>query len=453
MRNLYKKKWIYLVLCIFFSVFFFNTLNHLRNSSNSKTFYYTPITPEQFGATGLGKEFDTQALQKAINSGSHLILKSGATYLIDKPLIINHSIKIETSKKNGKPAIILQKNKDSALIFKNDPVKSTYVKQTITPNQSYVVLESTEGMKIGDLLHLKSDKLWYWDNRRYLTKGELHKITKIQGNKVYLESPTSEYYKIQEGEKVTATTYPEQNLELYNISFKHPKPQDTTMLKINYASNARIEGISVINSKITGILLNKTFHTYVSNSYVELGTTKEIPTGYGIQDYGGIGNVITTSTFKKVRRGVDFSGDTPSRYGTVSYSKAFGYKKGTLAVGNSGFGTHSTAEHILFENNYIENFNHAFITRGNHISIRNNILKGFSQSFVATSYGDNVKIWDNMYESKNGSKLDYFAIIHRQYHGAFTATENTINGLTGPFIKKSSTNLRYIHVNSNQTIP
>ncbi|WP_000794048.1 hypothetical protein, partial [Bacillus cereus] len=311
MKNLYKKKGIYLVLCIFFSVFFFNALNHLRTPTNSKTFYYTPITPEQFGATGLGKEFDTQALQKAINSGSHLILKSGATYLIDKPLIINHSIKIETSKKNGKPAIILQKNKDSALIFKNDPVKSTYVKQTINPNQSYVVLESTEGMKIGDLLHLKSDKLWYWDNRHYLTKGELHKITKIQENKVYLESPTSEYYKIKEGEKVTATTYPEQNLELYNISFKHPKPQNTTMLKINYTSNARIEGISVINSKVTGILLNKTFHTYISNSYVELGTTKEIPTGYGIQDYGGIGNIITTSTFKKVRRGVDFSGDTP----------------------------------------------------------------------------------------------------------------------------------------------
>ncbi|WP_198284074.1 hypothetical protein, partial [Bacillus cereus] len=121
--------------------------------------------------------------------------------------------------------------------------------------------------------------------------------------------------------------------------------------------------------------------------------------------------------------------------------------------GNSGFGTHSTAEHIVFENNYIENFNHAFITRGNHILIRNNILKGFSQSFVTTSYGDNVKILDNVYESKNGSKLDYFAIIHRQYEGAFTATDNTINGLTGPFIKKSSKNIRYIHVNSNHTMP
>lgn len=414
------------------------------------------VTPEQYGANGFDNKPDTEALQKAINSGIQVTLKNGATYIIDQTLVSSHSIKIATEEGAEKPAVILQKKQMSAFSFENRPSRSTHVIKNITVHQSYIIVDDTTDIQPGDLLHLKSSKLWYWDDRGYLTKGELHKIKKIEGKKVYLDRSIEEQYQVDKGEIVEVTAYPNKQLQLSNISFEHPKPYTTVMVKINYTTDTIIDRVSVKNSKSIGLFLNKTFNTVVKSSYIELGTTKDIPSGYGIQDYGGANNLITDSTFTKVRRGVDFSGDTPSRYGTVRHSKAVGYKKGVLASGNSGFGTHSTAEHIVFENNHIENFNYAFVTRGNDIRIHNNTASGFSQSFTAISFGNHVQVTNNTYTSTNGSSLESFLMILNTYRGSITATENTVNGLKGPFLKGNipisrSTQIKRNSVSSNVT--
>jgi hypothetical protein len=391
------------------------------------------VSPEQFGANGFDQKPDTKALQKAIDNGSSIILKSGATYIIDLPLISKHSIKIYT---NGeKAAVILQKSKNTALVVDNKPVITTQVSKKISSNQPYVILDSTKGIKPGFLLQLKSSKLWYWDDRGYLTKGELHRVTKVEGNKVYLDTPTVESYLVGKGEFVSAQVYPEISLQLDNITFSHPKPFETVMVKVNYTINSKLTRVSVINSKLTGIFLNSTFQTDVHEAYISLGTTKDISTGYGIQDYGGSGTIIADSIFKRVRRGVDFSGSIPSRYGIVKDSKAFGYKSGTLASGNSGFGTHSTAEYITFQNNYVENFNYAFLVRGQNMTIKENTLKGYSSSFIAISYGDNVKVLNNKYESLENSKISSFILLSKMYEGTIEARGNVADVMNGPFIK------------------
>jgi len=406
-------------------------------------------TPEDYGANGFDKKNDTEALQKAINNSDTLILKGGATYIIDQPLVCKHSITIESDNKGKESAVILQTSKESAFILNNTPSATSVVTQKISFNKPYIVLESTKGMKTGDLLHLVSSKLWYWDNRGYLKKGELHKIIKIEGNQVYLDRNTSENYMVGEGEEVTATAYPNVSLRLSNISFLHPKPYKTTMLKVNYTSNAVIENISVANSQNTGIFLNSTFQTEVRNSYINLGTTKEIKTGYGIQDYGGSDTFITNSIFKRVRRGVDFSGKTPSRFGTVTNSKAYGYKQGTLASGNSGFGTHSTAEDITFENNYVENFNYGFLSRGNNIIVKGNTLEGFSKNFIAISYGGKVNVMDNTYRSKNDSKLESFLVFFNSFSGSISATGNIVIGQEGQLMKGDPGHLKELLVKDN----
>lgn len=391
-------------------------------------------TPEEFGANGFDKLLDTAALQEAIDQSDTLILRSGATYIIDRPLVSGHTIKIKSDKKTDKVPVILQINKQSAFIFTNKPTASTQVTKPITKNAAYVTLKSTKGMKPGDLLHLKSNKLWYWDNRDYLTKGELHKILKIDGDKVYLERTTSEDYMIGNGEAVTAKVYPDVSLELSDISFSHPKPYETTMIKVNFTSNAKIKNVSVRNSKNTGIYLNSTYQTEVNHTYINLGTTKNIRTGYGIQDYGGNGTFITDSVFKRVRRGVDFSGVTPSRNGTVINSKAYGSKQETLASGNSGFGTHSTAENITFENNYVQNFTYAFLSRGNNIIVKGNTLEGFSKGFIGISYGGHVEVLNNTYKRLNNSVLSSFIMLTDTYNGSLIATGNTVNGQKGHFV-------------------
>jgi hypothetical protein len=408
------------------------------------------VSPEQFGANGFDKKPDTKALQKAIDSGSSISLKSGATYIITQPLVSKHSIKIYT---NGeKAAVISQKSKTNALVVENEPVISTYVSKMISSNQPYVVLKSTKGIKPGYLIQLKSSRLWYWDDRGYLTKGELHRVTKVEGNKVYLEAPTVEAYSVGKGEYVSAAVYPELSLQLENITFSHPKPSTTVMVKVNYTTNSKLTSVSVKNSKQIGIFLNSTFQTEVHDAHIDLGTTKDINTGYGIQDYGGSGTIIANSIFKRVRRGVDFSGSIPSRYGIVKDSKAFGYKTGTLASGNSGFGTHSTAEYITFQNNYIENFNYAFLVRGRNMTIMDNTLKGYSNSFIAISYGDQVKVLNNTYQRIGSSKLSSFILLSKMYDGTVEARGNVTDEMSGSFIKGDIDQLETLVLDENRIL-
>jgi hypothetical protein len=466
-RRLKNKKYLYLLLLIVLaaSILLFVKQYSLSKSEPEvtietnvepaitkppKTKEPTMVTPEQFGANGWDKKADTKALQKAIDSGSTLILKSGATYIIDQPLVITQSIKIYT---NGeKAAVISQKSKNTALVVENEPAISTYVSQEISSNQPYVVLKSTKGIKPGYLLKLKSSRLWYWDDRGYLTKGELHRVTKVEGNKVYLDAPTVEDYSVGKGEIVSATVYPELSLQMENITFSHPKPSTTVMVKVNYTINSKITSVSVKNSKQIGIFLNSTFKTEVHDADIDLGTTKDINTGYGIQDYGGSGTIIAESTFKRVRRGVDFSGSIPSRYGIVKDSKAFGYKTGTLASGNSGFGTHSTAEYITFQNNYIENFNYGFLVRGRNMTIQDNTLKGFSSYFITILYGDQVKVLNNNYQRLATSNLSNFIFLSNMYKGSIEARGNVAEEITGSFIKGDIDQLESLILDENRIL-
>ncbi|MBY0145138.1 right-handed parallel beta-helix repeat-containing protein [Neobacillus niacini] len=441
-RILIENKKLLLLLCIFAFVLlsFLLLISTTSKKKDTHIIETTTVpeqasvhTPEEFGANGFDKKADTTALQKAINKGGTIVLKSGATYIIDKPLESNLTIHIKTDKYES--ATILQKAKDSAFIFDNKSILTTAVTQPISSKQLYIELHSTKGISPGMLLHLKSDKPWYWDDRGYLTKGELHKVTKVDGHKVYLERPLVEGYQAGKGEEVTVTLYPSAALYLENIEFAHPEPYNTIMVKVNNTMNSKLQNVTVKNSKRIGILLHTTYQTEVTNALIDLQTTKDVTSGYGIQDYGGTGTFITDSTFKRIRRGVDFSGDTPSRYGVVENSKSLGYGKGKLASGNSGFGTHSTAEYITFRNNYVEDFNYGFLVRGRDITVEGNTLNGRSISFIAITFGDNVKVIKNEYQSSFNSALDMFILVYDNYKGKIEANQNVIEALDGPFIK------------------
>ncbi|MFB3170022.1 hypothetical protein P5G62_023225 [Neobacillus sp. 179-C4.2 HS] len=405
-------------------------------------------SPEDFGANGFDNNPDTTSLQKAIDHSDTLLLKDGARYIIDEPLESSHTITIK-SEDSDRPAMIIQRNSESALLINNEEKVSTFVSKKIAYNQPYVVLNDTEGMEPGDLIHLVSSKLWFWDNRGYLKKGEMHRIKKIEGNKVYLDSNTNGKYNVGIDEIVMAKVYPQISLELSNVSFAHPSPLKTVMIKVNYTIDANINNVSVTNSQLLGIQLKNTYNSIVNNVKINLGTTKDITSGYGIQDWGGRGTLITNSTFARVRRGVDFSGDTPSRFGTVTNSKAYGYKDGVLASGNSGFGTHSTADHITFKNNYVKNFSYGFLSRGTNITVENNVHEGYSRSFIAVSLGNHVNIVNNSYKSINKSSLEGFIMLLDSYKGTIEVSGNNIERLNGPLIKGKIENLQDLTVGKN----
>lgn len=330
---------------------------------------------------------------------------------------------------------------------------ATELIEEVVPGQSYVVVRDSHGMKAGDLLHLKSDKPWYWDDRRYLKKGELHKIVNIEENTLYLDRPVSDGYKVRQGETVKALSFPDQYFNLENLNIRHSHPSDTVMVKVNYASNSALTKVSIQNSQKIGIYLNKSYNTTISHANIILGTAMVVQTGYGIQDYGGSGTKITDSIFQQVRRGVDFSEDTPSRFGVVENSKAYGPMEGTLAEGNSGFGTHSTVEYITFRNNYIENFDQAFLPRGNHITINHNAAKNLKKTFVSIFYGDNLVLEKNTSSGQSGNQIESFILVPASYKGSISACDNKANNVRGPFLKGNMEQLMSVKLHRNRWSP
>ncbi|WP_370221686.1 hypothetical protein [Cytobacillus sp.] len=375
------------------------------------------VTPEQFGANGFDSRPDTEAMRKAFNSGADtVILKEGSKYIIDKRITINQSIKIVSGKR--KASIIQHSDKQGIIYFKNTSAVNTKAAQKIVKGSSYISVQDSKGIKQGDIIELKSSKLWKWDNRNTLTKGEIHTVKSVKGNKVYLSTKTDDAYNAGKDEAVQVRTYSPRNIVLENVDFVYPKPSNTTAIIIDPSKSSSFQNISIKNSKLIGLKLIKNVNAKVDGSYFNLGTTKDINTGYGIQDYGGIKTKIIKSTFDRVRRGVDFSGDIPSRYGLVESSKAFGPPKGSLASGNSGFGTHSTAENIVFKNNYVKNFDYHFVSRGDKITFKNNTGTGITKAFMHTNYGDNITVANNTYISENKSKLEYFILRSTSFKGS-----------------------------------
>lgn len=410
------------------------------------------VTPEEYGANGSDKNLDTKALQRAFDASTNVVLKSGATYYTNAPLKVNHTITISTT---GKKAFIVKsnmRNKEVALHVQNPAISTTILSNSAKKGQMYVELKNASQVKTGNLLHLKSSKLWRWDNRGYLSKGELLRVTKVVGNKAYVATPLRDSYYVT-GERVDATNYAKRGFTMKNVSFSYPVPYNSQkeLVRIDMTTNAYLEGVEVKNSKRLGILLDRTYKTTVKKMKADLGTTPDIAAGYGIQDYGGIYTRITNSYFTHVRRGIDFSGVTPSRYGYAGYNTAVGPVKNTLASGNSGFGTHSTAEYIEFDHNKVDGFSYSFLNRGNYITFKNNEASGRIRAMFATGFGDNLVISNNKYTSKTGNAENFLRVVNT-FDGKVTLRNNYAGVLLNDFIQNDASGLKGLDVRSNRGV-
>lgn len=94
-----------------------STLNFNQEEKRPNKESSTELTPEHFGAEGDDQKVDTVAFQQAIDSGRDIILKNGATYIIDKPLVIDHSITIRSVSASDAPAVIVRRTTKAVPLF------------------------------------------------------------------------------------------------------------------------------------------------------------------------------------------------------------------------------------------------------------------------------------------------------------------------------------------------
>lgn len=380
-------------------------------------------TPEEFGAKTNDNKDDTLAIQKALNKYGIVRLKDGGVYNINKTLTINKSMQLYSGTQN--PATIIMSGEASAIKGKA-PINATIkIKQYLKAGTNTIKLPANTNISTNDLIHIKSNKLWYWDNRDSLYKGELHSVTSFKNGIVTLSEGLFDSY--LSTEELTITIYKNSKITLQGINFKHPNAKGTVMLEFEGFKDSKYYKLGIENSKKIGLLVKNHYNSTIDANTVKLNTSKDIPTGYGLQDYGGTNNKFRNNYITKVRRGIDASGKTPSHNTLIENNKAIGQNASELATGSSGFGSHSTAVNTTYRNNTSQNFKYGFVLRGKNQKVEGNTVINPSLAVVEVAFGSTSVVNNNI---SKGSTTPYFVYCFKEFNGSSKITNNTTYNTT-----------------------
>lgn len=344
---------------------------------------------EWYGAVGDGIADDTAALQAALNSGNSICLTPGARYKITSPLVYAGNVSLSTM--GFAPAVIEPQTAITGLDFRVTATGSTTLNGEVEIGDVVITVTDATDISSGDLVVLKSDTAWYWVGTEY--KGEVHVVKSKSGNDLTLYEPICDNYAVTE--TVAVTAYPNRTVNLSGITVEYPSALAAVALYVGERQHARISNFNAINCYTgKGIYLEYCYDTQVDKVHTRMAAGSSASTSYGIQTKGSVHTKIINSHFCDCRRGVDFSGDIPSRFGLVSACTA---SQGEFGSGYAAFGMHETAENILFTGNTINGFTSAFTARGNNIVITGNQWNApiDALAFVNAAYGSGLVIDDN----------------------------------------------------------
>ena len=401
----------------------------------------------------------------AIQDGMDDMLSSGKTlffppgrYKTTEPVTGNGNIFMK-----GSNAII--EPDDDFTTFDFDAAASAKASTTVSAEMEVgdmtVTLASVSNIVAGDLLIFTSDVLWYWDNRGSYCKGELHVVHSIAGNVVTLTSQVTDNYDITGAETVTVDVYPKKSVIIDGIKIVCNSHIDSTILSVNHMQNSRLSGLELLNSDTAGLEVGYCYNTNIDYILVNLDADVVTGLGYGCVISSSAFAKVVNSTFVDCRRGVDFTGIVPSRFGMVSSCFA---SHRDPSKSTSGFGTHGEAEHILFSNNIIHGTQIGIIARGNNISVNGNTFSGKGLYCVYAPYGNNLSIKNNTVSTPaNRVELtddlgtlswDHFLHVHDGFDsgGTITLIGNNALRLKESFIETAVPDIEWCALDNNVII-
>lgn len=341
---------------------------------------------------------DLQALEAlALAEKKAIRLKAGDGYVLSA----KWSPKVPIVCEDSEPAILLPTGAFRALEFHGDATGAVTTLAVDTEmNQEAITVVDATGFAAGQLITLRSDALWYYDNRGSLYKGETHLVRKVEGNTLYLDACTWDSYDLSV-ETVTVTAIDPISPWIENVRVKYPGPTDVGAISLAYCKHAKIWSLGAEDAQTIGAIINTCYQTDIQ--HFEARRINNYTTGYGIQDSASYGTTVRRMLTQGCRRGIDFSGIHPSRGGLVSECEFHG--GGVLSDGGSedqigGFATHGTAESIRFYDNRVINCAWGGVIRGRNIEIKRNQFVGrFIGGGLSVSAGANLIVEDNVVDA------------------------------------------------------
>ncbi len=408
--------------------------------------YVLECYPEWWGAVGDGATDDTTPISSALTTNIPVVFQSDVTYAMGSGVSVNGSVSMRSS--GVIPAILAPTANFKAFSFAAaaSATASTTVNGEVEMDDEGITVTDGTGIVAGQLLTMKSNALWYWDNRGSLTKGETHLVKSVSGNVVKFTEPCCDNYATSE--TVTVSAVNPVSCNITNIKIIPTTQSSNIIIGMVWYVDSVVDGLEVANSDSAGIAVGLDYNSRFINCKVNLNADIDVGLGYGLQTSGSAFCKVLNSDFTNCRRGVDFSGSYPTRFSSVVGCSV---THETESVNASGLGMHGTAENCLFANNILHGLRIGIASRGGNIAIIGNTFTGNGQQAIFSSYGNNLYIANNFVSGPaartelttglgNFSYVTFFEVSSTfDAGGKITLVNNTVQAIQGRFFWASAT--------------
>ncbi len=316
------------------------------------------------------------------------------TYLLREPIVINRNIEIIGV--SPESSTLLSINEEMTSIIEIGPYEEKSVKlkydETRGSNTIYtdIPFYQEKWKNCNNLVIKDVSQLWPFDERHNVFYGEVSSLVFQIQNVLILSEPLRSSYNA--GSEVRLVCPVSVSIENIGLTFSK-QVLNTKAMVIVGGNPVTIKNVNTAMSGRVGIWISESHDVKVSGVSLKDGYPEDCNTCYGIQTYGSQDVLIENNTISGFRRGIDISGNFPSRRVVVKTNTVL--SESEPSRGASALGTHGSAEEVIFQSNVTIGGIVSLLSRGNDIVILNNQLLNPEYSSVYLDSGAVNYVWDN----------------------------------------------------------
>lgn len=426
------------------------------------------ISIKDFGAVGDGVTNDSQSIKNAINSKLPLFAPYG-NYLCEG-VSFNDIAGVDIEGDIKRPTFTMPKAAadTGADMFKflTTDIRSATLATRIIPNQSYIDFVSASTISVGDTIQVVSSNFWKYDPRGLYYAGEIHRVTRVDGNRVYIADFTRDTYELAAIQSVQVWT--PSTINISNIIIDIPLAahgQSTVGIHHDGGLNDSFHNVTVKGATFCGILTSRSIDTQITNIHGEdIGYPDA--NGYVVQDRGGLGTRMSGISSVSSRKLFDASSNSGANssvcrdWSIDDFDVKGGGRYYPVAADteqNYGIGTHGSSDNGRISNGTIADTFIGINPRGRNLTVDNVTFKGRVNTCFEGTFGAGLTVNN----CKGDGDIGTFITLSNpsgtgdwDFSLPVDITGNTVNGLKTAFVNFAGprTNIINFYARNNRAL-
>lgn len=362
------------------------------------------LNVKQFGITGDGTSDDTTAWLSLANflttNSISVIGNSEDNYKTTADVRIEADFDFD-----GRGASFMPVGANGVIVGKTQLGVFATVTADLEINTDFATVDSTGNFQVGDIVKILSTENWMLDPTpsEDMRKGAVNKINRISGNVMFFEKLLTDNYE-STIETVTITKLDKVTVNMRNFSVLFGDSEPRVGVQIEADDGGVITNVKISKAQIQGVNVARCYKTMLTGNGVH--EANNTGTGYGMQLNDCTDVKVHHNHFTGCRRGVDISGQVPSRGCDIAFNDADGSGLDSAGgnmpsnSGSSGFGSHETSEFNSYRQNKVSGCKFGILLRGKDELVQGNYFyQDINIACVQASKSINYTIYGNHYAS------------------------------------------------------